>query len=262
MKFMFPFFPYETHRLWWLGRFSAQHPGSFNAYDRFADYSEEGYISIPGSDAQFHPFRGTIFNGVTMFMRRDHPNFYDRFPVVSNLQDQLGRFGFFPNSLVSATMVVSGQSGTQRSQYVELLPPWLVSPLEAFVALNPTNVIATAIQDGLLPGRIRDYYVSREVSNQGGDGFSILNQINLDGIDSLTDEERGQWRTANGVVARYQAYAPQIGMLRLTSAKQNEHRKLKALFVENEFGIPVEVQDQYRRAGVPRSEYLPAPSHP
>ena len=115
MKFMFPFFPYETHRLWWLGRFSAQHPGSFNAYDRFADYSEEGYISIPGSDAQFHPFRGTIFNGVTMFMRRDHPNFYDRFPVVSNLQDQLGRFGFFPNSLVSATMVVSGQSGTQRS---------------------------------------------------------------------------------------------------------------------------------------------------
>ena len=79
----------------------------------------------------------------------------------------------------------------------------------------------------------------------------------------MTDEERGQWRTANGVVARYQAYAPQIGMLRLTSAKQNEHRKLKALFVENEFGVSRwKYRRQYRRAGVPRSEYLPAPITP
>ena len=96
MKFMFPFFPYETHRLWWLGRFAAQHPGSFNAYDRYVDYTDEGYVSVPGSDVQFHPFRGTIFNGATMFTRRDYPNFYDRFPVVSNLQDQFARFGILP----------------------------------------------------------------------------------------------------------------------------------------------------------------------
>ena len=137
MKFMFPFFPYETHRLWWLGRFAIQHPGSFNAYDRYVDYTDEGYLSVPGSDVQFHPFRGNIFNGATMFTRRDYPNFYDRFPVVSNLQDQFARFGFFPNSLVSVSMNVAGQTGTQRPQYVELLPPWLVSPLEAFVAYEP-----------------------------------------------------------------------------------------------------------------------------
>ena len=262
MKFMFPFFPYETHRLWWLGRFAAQHPGSFGAYDRYTNYTEEGYLSVPGSDVQFHPFRGTIFNGATMFTRRDYPDFYDRFPVVANLQDQLGRFGFFPNSIVSATMNVAGQSGTQRSQYVELLPPWLVSPLEAFVALNPDNAIAAALQDSLLPGRIRDFYVAREVSNRGGDGFAMVNRINLDGIDTLSDEERGQWRTANGAVARYGAYAPQIGMLRLTSSKQEEWRLLAGLFIENEFGIPVETQRQYRRAGVPRSEYLPAPLTP
>ena len=197
-----------------------------------------------------------------MFARRDFPNFYDRFPVVSNLQDQLGRFGFFPNSLVSATMNIAGQTGTQRPQYVELLPPWLVSPLEAFVAINSDNPVAAALQDSLLSGRIRDLYVSREVSNQGGDGFSILRRINLDGIDTLTDEERGQWRAANGVVARYQAYAPQIGMLRMTSAEQEEFRTLIGLFIENEFGIPVEVQTQMRRAGVPWSEYLPAPLTP
>ena len=262
MKFMFPFFPYETHRLWWLGRFAAQHPGSFGAFDRYTDYTDEGYISVPGSDVQFHPFRGNIFNGATMFTRRDYPDFYDRFPVVANLQDQLARFGFFPNSLVSVTMNIAGQTGTQRPQYVELLPPWLVSPLEAFVALNPDNEIAAAVQDTLLAGRIRDFYVAREVSNQGGDGFSMLEKINLDGVGSLTAEERGQWRSANGVVARYGAYAPQIGMIRLTSSEQEKFRLLLGLFIEQEFGIPVEVQKQMRRAGVPWNEYLPAPLTP
>ena len=159
-------------------------------------------------------------------------------------------------------MNVAGQTGTQRPQYVELLPPWLVSPLEAFVALHPENAVAAALQDSLLSGRIRDFYVAREVSNQGGDGFAMLNKINLDSIDSLSDEERGQWRAANGTVARYQAYAPQIGMTRLTSSKQQEFRLLLGLFIENEFGVPVEVQTQMRRAGVPWSEYLPVPLTP
>lgn len=258
-KAIFPFWSYETHRLFWLPKTWLRTPGTFDAMVRYHDYTDQGYIRVPGTNWQMNLLRGTIWmGGMRRLILRDFPDYYDKVPGLTQAFDQLSRFGFYPNVFVGGAFAAVGYKTGGKPQWGEVVPGILQNPLEAFIAAFPNSSAAKNILELILPGRFRDYQVAQMVSKNGGDGRAILDKLYSN--TPLTADEQALWNNGQRDAAMFNLANINLGLLRLKPEEKVTFERNSMLVIEEALGIPVAMQQAMKRAGMKLSDYIPVPS--
>jgi hypothetical protein len=153
--------------------------------------TDNGYISIPGTDIQINPLKGTVFSGgMLRLYNRDYPEYANSFPgaeIIGAIQ----RWGFYPGINVSLPLALFG-AGSGKPQLQSLLPAWARSGLDAIVAVAPNSIAATMSQT-LFPDNYKDYMTILTVSEQGGDGVALWDKMRT---NTATPSEINTWGAA------------------------------------------------------------------
>ena len=243
MKVIYPFWTYESQRYLWIPREFLRRPGLATAMGKYTDYSDQGYITIPGTDIQFNLLRGTVFMGGFRRLRlRDYPEHYDLFPGMEIL-DYGMRLGFYPGTHIMLPIALMGAASPKhKAEIGEVFPAWLSTGLNAVRAIAPEEV--ERILQIIFPDRFRYYNIAMEVSNRGGDGYGIWRKKE-DGI-TLTDEEERLWYSASKRIAIFGIAAEQTGFLRFRPQDLTQFYEDSASLIEKMTGVPVDVQQTIR----------------
>lgn len=253
---------YESQRWFWLPRSFVTHPGTLNAWAKYMDNTDFGYIHIPGTSIDFNLFRGTVYKGgMSTLVRRDYPEYYDRaFPELFETMDYAQRWGFFPNVFWSLLVTEMGGRQPQRGQ---ILPAVIRTPLDLFVAANPGSEAATALQDILFPDYFRQYLQINQASHMASDdqvqrgitGVYIWEKIQRH--DELTPEEQELWDAARGKVASYSPLLEHGGIYRLRHEDRTKAYELWGEFLEEKTGVSIKMQKTIREHGMSIGDVVP-----
>lgn len=262
-KTIFPFWSYEAHRPFWLARTFLEKPGVYAGVDKYKDYSDDGYVNIPGiGDVQVNFLRGSIFmGGFRRLTQRDFPDYYDQFPGFSGVVDQASRYGFYPNIAIAAFQVARGAAAGTKPQTGELLPPLPGTLLEAAILLEdaiPGSAAAGTLRflkELLLPNRFRDYLIMQQVGKIGGPGKLILDKINSN--TPLTDEEISWWSQGDIATSRFNLASIHTGLIRMRPQERVAYQQAVKELYRDKFGVPIELQDEAFKFGVKVSDWLP-----
>jgi hypothetical protein len=246
-KAIFPFWTYEAQRWPYLMRTTIRHPGMFTTWGKYQDYTEDGYVHIPGTDISLNPFRGSVLMGGFRSLYRDYPEHYENatFNGLAGAMEVAERVGFFPGSHVLIPFGLgAAASGSSLSDYIDL-PPILSSPMNALSASGLPY--AEAFREMIFPSKFRDYYIAQEVAKIAQQG-----QLTFTGVDllqkraqqlELTPEEQSVWDEAARKVAGYQILFEQTGLFKLDIEERREANKLAQEFITSVTGIPPDQQD-------------------
>ena len=241
MRAIFPFWNYELFRWKWLPRTFMRTPGVMSGLARYMEYTDQGYTSIPGTDLQINPLRGTVFmGGLRSFYLRDFPEFHDPIPGIEFL-DYIGRAGFFPGIHVMLPIVgLSSMVSGQPLQIGELLPAWMKTSLSGLRALSPEHI--GNILQYIYPDRFRDYMTMMQLASMGYDGDEIWKKKQQS--QELTEEEEKLWLQAtNNVDGIKGVLMNQTGLFRIRPDEFTQIRREMRLAIEEATGVPVRTQE-------------------
>jgi len=260
MRSIYPFWTYELHRLFWLPRASIRMPGIFKAWGTYMDNTEDGYVHIPGTSLEFNPLRGTIFmGGMTRLIKRDYPEYYDMFPQVSEFFDWYSRFGFYPAAWMNLLKLTGGTSAGGGLQLGELLPAWIKTPLNAYIAAFPDSKPAKVLLDKILPEPYRNYGTIQlanaicQREQKLFNGMDIWDKMQQ-GQD-LTTEEKDVWTRAIQGYGWRGVLMEQSGILRIRTEEQLEAWEASAKLIEEMTGYTEKDQLWIRRHGFRIGDY-------
>lgn len=266
LKVGFPFATYEVHRLWYLPWTMVRFPGVYTTLGKFHNYTDFGYINIPGTSLEINLLRGTIWmGGMTRLLRRDFPDYYDTFPEFANAFDQMGRAGFYPNIWISGFFASPFSNVAGNSQIGEILPPLARLPMELLQTTFPNNAAIRQLRELILPNRFRDYItvqiVNRDYKKQlmelGITGTDILNKIQLN-IDLTKDEQR-LWDKAQRGTAVFSIMNDQVAMFRMRPEERKRARELSMEIIEDIMGIPPKLMLEINKSGYRVEDWHPFP---
>jgi hypothetical protein len=255
MRMIFPFWTYEWQRYMWLPRAFLRTPGLATGIGRYMNYSDSGYIPIPGTDIQFNPLRGTVFmGGFRRLYMRDFPEYYDAFPGMEII-DYISRFGFYPGFHIMLPIVATGAM-RGKPEWGELAPAWVKTGFDALLAVSPDSV-AKNLSEQIFPDRYRSYLTILTLIEQGHDGVAIWDKIEKGTAD---EEETKLWgkavKKASGLKG---ILMEQTGLFRLRPPEFTEFLESSKKLKEELLGVPVEVQDiinrRYPVTGMRVSDY-------
>lgn len=256
-RFVAPFWTYEAHRFQWLARTWAKKPGTFAFMDRYHDYTDQGYVRVPNTSWQFNPLRGTIWmGGLRRLMIRDYPDYYDQFPELANVMDQLSRYGIYTGIHLTGPMAAFGAAKTDSPpQFGELLPPIAQTALEAYVLAQPDSFLAKRLLETLVPSRFRDYLVAQKVNEVGGPGDVILSKKYSD--TKLSNEDEEWWARGQRGTAIFNLAAIHTGLIRLRPEEKVQFIRDAREVIEEATGIPAATQEAAYRSGQRLHELFP-----
>lgn len=239
MRAIFPFWNYELFRWKWLPRTFMRTPGVMSGLARYMEYTDSGYMPVPGTDLQINILRGTVFmGGLRSFYLKDFPEYHDSVPGVEFL-DYIGRAGFFPGIHVMLPIVMFGAAGKQP-QLGQLAPAWVKTGLSALRALSPQHI--GAVLDIVYPDRFRDYMTMMELGSMGYDADEIWKKKQQG--TKLTDEEERLWLQAvNKVDGVKGILMNQTGLFRIRPQEFTQLRQQMQLAIQDATGVPVKTQD-------------------
>jgi len=239
MRMIYPFWTYEWQRWFWLPRAMLRTPGVGTAIGRYYEYSEQGYIPIPGTDLQFNPLRGTVFmGGFRRLYLRDYPEYYDQFPGMEMI-DFLSRMGFYPGAHIMLPIVATGAI-TGKPEWSEVMPAWSKTVLDAARAISPDK--AGAVIDHYVPDRFREYLTMLTLGEMGYDADAIWRKKHTG--EKLTEEEEKLWRQAEAKAVGWKGVLmEQTGVFRIRPEEYQDFINKNKELIADMTGVPVEVQD-------------------
>ena len=168
MKTIYPYWTYESQRLFWLPRSFVRHPGTFTGFERWQNNTDYGYVHIPGTAMDYNPWRGTVYGTLTTRLaRRDFPEYYDEFGVAGDFiefNDFLSRYGFYPGAHIGIPLAVFG--GVE-AQFGEVMPAIPKTGLDFLIAAYPDNESVRFISDRIFGDRFRNYLTILQVARRG-----------------------------------------------------------------------------------------------
>ncbi len=247
MKTIDPFWTYQSQRWPYLFNAAMTHPGIVTSWGRYRDYTENGYLHVPGADIALNPFRGTLFMGGFGGMVRQFPGAQES-GILGGLAaatDWSAKAGFYPGLWATLPLAIKGINDIE-------LPPILESAID-LTALSPIDLGLIKLRDDLLPSKFRDYYTSVLVSDH-----SQKNGLEFNGNDvrrhieqgSATEEEKALWSEMQKKTARYNILFQQTGVFKLDPETKREANHEVAQIIAQITGVPPEQQDAiYDRIG-------------
>ncbi len=244
IRSVMPFANYELFRWRWIPRTWLRTPGTMVNLARWTEYSDSGYIPIPGTDLQLNPLRGSVWmGGLRSMYLKDFPEYYDAIPGMEAV-DYLGRLGFFPGIHVMAPIVVLGATAGGKPEFNEISPSFVQSTLSALRALSPEHL--GKVIDIFYPDRFRDFQTMLTLGKQGHDADEIWRKRQSG--QALTDEEEKLWlqagNEANGIKG---ILMQQTGLFRIRPNEYTIVRQEMRLAIEEAIGVPVAIQERIDR---------------
>jgi len=243
MRMIYPFWTYESSRYKWLPRAILKRPAIATGIGRYMNYSDNGYVPIPGTDMQFNPLRGTVFmGGFRRLYMRDFPEYYDSFPGMEVI-DYFSRLGFYPGFHVMLPIVGLGAL-TGKPEWGELAPAWVKTGFDAVLAVSPDS-IAKTLSEQLFPDRFRSYLTIMSLAADGYEGVDLWDRIEK---GTATEEENKLWgkyvKKASGLKG---VLFEQTGLFRLRPEEYTEFIENSKKLIEELTGVSTEVQDEIQR---------------
>lgn len=262
---IYPFWVYETHRLFWVPRNMIRFPGMYKAWGTYMNNTEDGYIHIPGTSLQVNPLRGTIWmGGAIRLIRQDYPEYYDLVPGLSETLDYASRFGFYPALWVNTLKTMAGaKSARGRMMLGELLPAYAKTPLNAYLAVHGDSAPAQALTQIIAPDIYREYvtmiFASRICQERGLDysGRHIWDKVK-EGLP-LNDEEKDVWGQATKKYGLYGILLEQGGIFRVRANQMVDAWEESGKLIEEVSGLTQEQQLWIRRHGFRVADYSMLP---
>ncbi|KKN32005.1 hypothetical protein LCGC14_0818240 [marine sediment metagenome] len=238
MRSIFPFWTYEAHRFaWYLPREALRHPGTYNAFGRYRDNSDQGYFHIPGTKLDINPLRGTILmGGMRRLSNRDYPEFYDQFGPAAGTFDMVSRAGFFPGFPIGLTFATFG-AANGVTQFGELAPAW-VKTMSGGLAVAVPGTTLDNFMKHIMPDRFRDFQQSRQVSANGYEGVELLSK-KLRG-EQFSDEEEQQWEGGSRGLGWFTVLAEQSALFRMNPGQRIETRAAADEVLHELTGVPLD----------------------
>ena len=245
MKKIFPFWTYESQRWFWLPRTFLRTPGVFSNIAKYQDYSDNGYVSVPGTDLQFNLLRGSVFmGGFKRLAQKDYPEYYDGNPLAT-FTDYIGRFGFYPGLPFMLPQVMFGTVAERRAEWGELTPAWFRTGLNIINQFNPNSKAVIAITQQVMPDRFRDYTTIMELTSRGINGLDIWDKLKSGG--KLSDQETQQWASAtrkvSGIIG---AMMEQAAIFRFRPDEYQQYLSNYYKVIEEMTGVSVAEQERIR----------------
>lgn len=256
MKRVYPFWTYESQRLPWLAQAYLRHPALVGAnLSRYMDYTDGGYITIPGTDLQINPFRGTIFmGGMRRLWVKDYPEYYDAAPFAgaAEVLDGGGRYGFYINFLGAAALSTFG-AAKGKPEWGEILVPHFRTAMNmAASAPGFIGDAAIALREKVFSDRFRLYNNSQaanviltEMGLKGTTGSEMFAKLEL-GIEFTPDEKR-VWRKAEKRMAKLGILMEQTGMLRYRPEEREEVYELAEQAMADILNVDIRVLQRIRK---------------
>ena len=243
MRAIFPFWNYELFRWRWIPRTYMRTPGTMTGVARFMNYTDQGYLPVPGTDMQINILRGSVWmGGLRSFYLRDFPEYYDVMPGMEFI-DYIGRAGFFPGIHVMLPIVMFG-AAVGKPEIGQLAPAWVRTTLSGLRALSPEHI--GAVLEHVYPDRFRDYMVMLTLGEEGYDADLIWRKKQTG--EKLTEEEEKIWLDAvNRVDGIKGILMQQTGLFRIRPQEFTEIRTEMRLAIEEATGVSVRVQEQIDR---------------
>ncbi len=243
MRAIFPFWNYELFRWRWIPRTWMRTPGTMTGLARYMNYTDQGYLPVPGPDLQMNILRGSVWmGGLRSFYLRDFPEYYDVMPGMEFI-DYIGRAGFFPGIHVMLPIVLWG-AATGKPEIGQLTPAWMRTGLSALRAMSPEHI--GAVLEHIYPDRFRDYMTMLTLGEEGYDADEIWRKKQTG--EKLTPEEDKLWLDAvNRVDGIKGILMQQTGLFRIRPQEFTEIRKEMRLAIEEATGVSTRVQEQIDR---------------
>jgi hypothetical protein len=247
MKSIFPFWGYESQRILWVPRTFMRHPATFTSFERYQQNSDNGYISVPGTDVQFNPFRGTVFGNYSTQLSRMAMPSKNQGPIANVLNgiDAISRYGFYPGA--GPAFITTGLSGTLGLNLGEMMPSIVKTPMDALVALFPKSDAVKNLTEVIFNDRFKDYMTIQAVTKAGGDGVAIW-QKQQDKIP-LTQAEQDMWDNARRDTSTLDMIFQQIGVFRYRPEEQRAAAENAAVVIQQMTGYTPEQQDWLKTHG-------------
>ena len=260
MRTVYPFWTYELHRLFWLPRASVRTPGLFKAWGTYMDNTDFGYMHIPGTSLEANPLRGTIFmGGMVRLIRKDYPEYYDRFPGVSEFFDFYSRYGFYPATYLNFLKMFGGKTIQGKANFGEILPAWVKTPLNTYIALQPDSAAAKLLLDTVLPEPFRDYttvLVANAICQRERKTFNGMDILDKRAENTqLTPEEEEVWTRAIQNQGWMGALMEQAGIIRIRTEEQIAAWEASGKMIQELTGLTLEDQLWIRRHGFRVGDY-------
>ncbi len=243
LKKIYPFFSYESQRWPWVMKQLLSKPAVLNTYGHYMDTTDGGYIPIPATDYEFNPFTGSVWaGGARRLFTRDYPEYYDRFPVLANMNDWLSKRGFYPGAWYTLANMVFGTAANKNLQIGEILPPWATTGIAALNVVAPDNPAVRTVTDFMLSDRFRSYQNGMWLADHGYDADRILAKMGTD--EPLTPEEQKGWNAAARATGWFTIANTQGGsMFRYRPKKLQEAYDAAATLIKEKTGIDPQMQD-------------------
>lgn len=233
---------YEWQRWFWLPRAMLRTPGVGTGIGRYQNYSDSGYIPMPGTDIQFNPLRGTVFmGGFRRLMLRDYPEYYDAFPGMEAI-DYISRMGFYPGIHVMLPIVMTG-AATGKPEWGEIVPSWAKTGLNAARTVSPE--LAGKAIDHIFPDRFRDYLTMLTLGEEGYDADEIWRKKKSG--KPISEDEEKLWLKAEARATGLKGILfEQSGVFRIRPPEYTEFMETTSELIEDMTGVPASVQEAIR----------------
>lgn len=243
MRSVMPFWNYELFRWRWIPRTAMRTPGAMTGVARYMNYTDQGYLPVPGTDLQINILRGSVWmGGLRSMYLRDFPEYYDAMPGMEFI-DYIARMGFFPGIHVMLPIVAFG-AVTGKPEWGQLAPAWVRTGLSGLRTLSPEHI--GAVLEHIYPDRFRDYMTMLTLAEEGHDADEIWRKKQTG--EKITPEEEKLWLDATNRVDGVKGILmQQTGIFRIRPSEFTEIRKEMRLAIEEATGVPVAVQEQIDR---------------
>ena len=265
-KSIYPFWTYHLYRWFFLPRTFIKHPGVAAAWGKYYEYSDYGYVHIPGTDLEFNPAVGSAFGATFSLGRHDFKNYYENLGWAGEFLDYTQRRGFFPGIHVTLPIALTSVFSDRPPELGEVLPPIYTVGLNLFVASKIPGVsdAATWLKDRVFHSNFHDYYTSTIVSSKQVEsgGKLVGGQTGVDlwfkkqRGEKLTTEEQALWGEAYGEAAWYGVLRSEFPEFRMRAEEMLEAYQQVTNLIEAQTGMTEKMQDDLWRHNLRPTDVL------
>lgn len=269
MKMVYPFWTYSLYRWFMLPRLALKHPGLMVAWGKYYNYSDQGYVHIPGTDLEINPFVGSMFGTTFALARHDYVSYYSSLGVVGELLDTSQRMSFFPGPQLMLPIVMTPIFTGKSPELGSSLPAIGRFGLDLLRVSNIPGVKSTAewLQSKVFHDNLRDYYTTTIISTKQVEsgGKLIDGQSGIDlwykrlRNEELTEEEQALWDEATRETSLYNLLRAQFPQFRLRTEEYLEAYKQVTKLFEEQLGMSEEFQDNLWKHNMRPSDVVALP---
>lgn len=249
-------YPYWTYHLYrWsslLPRTMLRRPGVGVAWGKYYNYTDRGYIHLPGTDLEVNPFVGSGWGLTFGLARHDFKSYYESLGSAGEVLDATMRYGFFPGIHGMLPIVVSPLFSGRPPELGDILPPLGKTALETFTLMPIPGVqqAAQRLRDKIFHDNFRDYYTATLADTmQAYAGGKLAGGVTGQDIwykmqrkEKLTEEEQTLWDRASKAAAWITITRSQFPGLRLRPEEYLDAYKDVTTIIEQAYGISPEQQ--------------------